>query len=765
MQTPYKTFTPRAARRGVWLRVIAATTAFAAVIPAAGHAKAASSTVKTSYIVTFKAGVQSSGEATKARGKGKKVKHVYSKALNGMAVELTAAEAAEMAKDQNVARISPDVEFHASIDQFSPPWGLDRIDQRTTAGSGTYSFPANGGSGVKVYVVDTGVRSTHAELSGRVAAGADFVGDNNGTNDCHGHGTHVAATVAGTTYGVAKYATIVPVRVLDCLGSGSSSGIIAGLDWIATNNGAGAAVVNMSLGGTVQPDLDAAVQRVIDAGIPVAIAAGNSNVDACATSPAHVTAAVTVAATDAADTRASWSNWGTCVDVFAPGVAITSAWYTSDVATSTISGTSMASPHVAGVLALMRQAAPALTPAQLASNLKSAATANIVTTPGVGTPNLLAYSAPPAQSTTAPLAVVSTTLAAAVAAAPYSTQVYATGGKAPYAFSVATGTLPAGLVLSTSTGVISGTPATAGTYPLTVKVADTAGSAVTATLTIVVQPAPTPLVFDVPTPPAATAGVTYSYTFPATGGTRPYRWFFVSGGVAPGLTLDPVAGTISGTPTASGTFGFNIEVVDANGQWVFQYSTLTVNPGAVPLSFTAAALPSGTVGTAYAYTPVATGGTAPYTWSFVGALPAGLTFSPLTGLTAGTPTTAGTSAFTLKVADAKGASVSQPVTLTVVAGVAKPGAFAKTTPANGSTGQSTAVTLSWAASTGATSYQVCVDTVNNNACDGAWTSTGATRTYKSALVAKTVYYWQVRAVNAGGTTDANTSVWWKLTTK
>ncbi|MGH3084736.1 MAG: S8 family serine peptidase, partial [Gaiellaceae bacterium] len=241
------------------------------------------------------------------------------------------------------------------------------------------------------YIIDTGVRGTHNEFTGRMGNGADFVGDGNGTNDCHGHGTHVAGTTGGTTYGVAKGFMIHPVRVLNCQGSGTTSGVIAGVDWV-TNNSPSPAVANMSLGGGVSTALDNAVSSSISSGVSYAIAAGNSNANACNFSPARVGTANTVGSTTSSDARSSFSNYGTCLDIFAPGSSITSAWNTSDTTTNTISGTSMATPHVAGAIALYLDANPGAPPATVTSALVSNATTGKVSNPGAGSPNRLLYS-------------------------------------------------------------------------------------------------------------------------------------------------------------------------------------------------------------------------------------------------------------------------------------------------------------------------------------------------------------------------------------
>jgi subtilisin family serine protease len=335
------------------------------------------------------------------------VGRTFSQALRGAVVTATPAQAAALSRSAHVASVELDAlvsisETSISGTQQPAPWGLDRVDQHSLPLSGSYTWAASG-AGVIAYVVDTGVLASHTEFSGRVKAGWTAVADGRGSGDCNGHGTHVAGTVAGTTYGVAKSAAIVPVRVLDCNGSGYNSDVVAGLDWIAANHAAGTpAVVNMSLGGAASSAVDSALQGVINDGVTAVVAAGNSAVDACGSSPARHPAAVTVAASDSADRQASFSNFGSCVDLYAPGVGITSAYYTSGTATASMSGTSMAAPHTAGVAAVLLSQNPALTPAQVAGTLASNATAGVITAARTGTPNRLLYSGAAAASTVAP---------------------------------------------------------------------------------------------------------------------------------------------------------------------------------------------------------------------------------------------------------------------------------------------------------------------------------------------------------------------------
>jgi subtilisin family serine protease len=347
------------------------------------------------YIVVLKDSVADVNAVVndQSRGSGARAKAVFRHALKGYAATLTDAQLAAVQADPRVAYVEPDLEMHAFTTQTGATWGLDRIDQRNRPLSGTFTY-TNTGAGVKAYVIDTGIRFSHSQFGGRAVSGYDAV-DGGSADDCHGHGTHVSGTIGGSTYGVAKGVELVGVRVLNCSGSGSTSGVIAGVDWVTGNHAAGQpAVANMSLGGSVSTALDSAVQRSINDGVSYAIAAGNGNIlgfaqNACNTSPARVGAAMTISATDSSDRKASWANYGSCVDWFAPGVSITSAWYTSDTATNTISGTSMASPHTAGVAALYLQSDPDASPATVRTALYNNTTKGIVTSSSTANNHLL----------------------------------------------------------------------------------------------------------------------------------------------------------------------------------------------------------------------------------------------------------------------------------------------------------------------------------------------------------------------------------------
>jgi subtilisin family serine protease len=333
------------------------------------------------YIVVLQPGIAHPGAvaAEHAAKLGVDVRFVYRNALAGYAAVVPAASLHDLRADRRVAYVERDQLVHADGTQTGATWGLDRIDQTALPLSGSFTYAATG-AGVKAYIVDTGIRKTHGEFGGRAVHGFDGVLLGLSSDDCNGHGTHVAGTVGGATYGVAKAVTLVAVRVLDCAGVGLNSTVIAGVDWVTGNHAAGQpAVANMSLGGGKSAALDTAVKNSIADGVAYGVAAGNESEDACTGSPSGVPEAMTVGATDRDDARASFSDFGSCVDWFAPGVGITSAWLLTDTATNTISGTSMATPHTVGAAALYLQQNPSATPAQVASGLASLATKGIVT--------------------------------------------------------------------------------------------------------------------------------------------------------------------------------------------------------------------------------------------------------------------------------------------------------------------------------------------------------------------------------------------------
>lgn len=349
--------------------------------------------VPGSYIVTLRAdsGVRADSEQGRhvVARHGGRIQQTWNGAVNGYEAALTAKQARRLAADPAVAAVEANQVFTVATTQVNPPsWGLDRIDQAALPLDSRYTYPDTAGAGVTAYVIDTGVRISHTDFGGRAANGYDFVDGDAVAQDGNGHGTHVAATIAGSAYGVAKGAKVVGVRVLDDNGSGTTAGVIAGVNWV-TQNAKKPAVANLSLGGSASTTLDNAVAGSIASGVTYAIAAGNYNAPAQNYSPARVATAITVGATTSTDARATYSNYGSRVDLFAPGTSITSAWGTSDTATNTISGTSMASPHVAGAAAVYLSYHPGAAPAGVAGALTSAATSGTLTSIGSGSPNLL----------------------------------------------------------------------------------------------------------------------------------------------------------------------------------------------------------------------------------------------------------------------------------------------------------------------------------------------------------------------------------------
>jgi subtilisin family serine protease len=435
--------------------------------------------IADSYIVVFKdAGMSGPGvealTADKAAKADATVEHSYTAALRGFAGTMSEGAAKGLAADPDVAYVEQNHTVSLAATQAPvPSWGLDRIDQRDLPLNNSYTYP-NTAANVTAYVIDTGIRITHQDFGGRAVWGTNTTGDGKNT-DCNGHGTHVAGTVGGTVHGVAKGVRLAAVKVLDCSGAGSSAGVTAGIDWVTGNHTSGPAVANVSLGlrGS-DTAIENAVRNSIADGVVYAIASGNSNANACDFSPARVAEAITVNASTITDVRASFSNFGTCTDIFAPGQDITSTWYTSDTATNTISGTSMATPHVAGDAALILGGSPSLTPAQVTSQMFAKSILNKITDSGSGSPNRLLL------VNTDPIVTDPGNQPSTVGQAT-NLQMQATGGSPPNTWS-ATG-LPSGLPIGTSTGLISGTPTTAGTYTVTVTANDTANRTGSTTFT------------------------------------------------------------------------------------------------------------------------------------------------------------------------------------------------------------------------------------------------------------------------------------------
>lgn len=509
--------------------------------------------VAGSYVVMLKdntavraAGVGATAAALAGRF-GASVGRTYSHALRGFEATMSEADAKRLAADPAVAYVQRNGIYTIADTQTNPPsWGLDRIDQRGLPLDSSYTYPTTAAT-VHAYIIDTGILFAHTTFGGRAGSGRDAVDSDNDATDCNGHGTHVAGTVGGSAYGVAKAVQLVGVRVLNCSGEGTTAQVAAGIDWV-TANAIKPAVANMSLGGGVDTTLDTAVANSIASGITYAVAAGNGNAlgvaqDACNSSPSRVPAAITVSATDSTDTKASWANYGTCVDIFAPGVNITSSWYSSTTATNTISGTSMATPHVVGAAALVLAANPTWTPQQVRDYLVSNATTGAVVSPGTGSPNRLLYvvngtptgndfaiSTAPTSATVSQGSAATTTVSTTVTAGSAQAVALSASGLpsgATASFNPASVTAGASSTLTISTA--ASTPA--GSYPIAI-VGNGTSATHTTTFSLNVTgtgggcPSPgqklgNPGFESGTTPWTATAGVVGAFTGqPAHGGTR-----------------------------------------------------------------------------------------------------------------------------------------------------------------------------------------------------------------------------------------------------
>ncbi len=373
-----------ASARGLVTASLATACALLALAGTATAAGKAGDAIPGRYIVVVKSG---SEPRAVAKSHGATPNRVYRQAIKGFAAKLSDAQVAKLRKSDKVAYVEQDRVYTASVTQSGATWGIDRIDQRNLPRSGTYTYTRNG-SGVTAYVIDTGIATAHPQFGGRASYAYDAFGGNG--QDCNGHGTHVAGTIGSTTYGVAKGVTLRAVRVLNCSGSGSTSGIIAALNWLAGHHAA-TSVANMSLGGGYSASLNSATTNLVNSGVFVAVAAGNESQNACNVSPASAPGTYTSAASSSTDTRASFSNYGGCVDGYAPGVSITSTWLNGG--TNTISGTSMASPHTAGVAALYKATYGNAAASTIVSWINTNATAGVIKSNVSGTPNRLLYKA------------------------------------------------------------------------------------------------------------------------------------------------------------------------------------------------------------------------------------------------------------------------------------------------------------------------------------------------------------------------------------
>lgn len=501
------------------------------------------------YIVRFRdetADVEAQAHAVAVAHAGK-VLHTYKSALKGMALTLPDAAVSALLADPRIASVEEDQVMSIGTTQTGATWGIDRVDQRSLPLNGTYVYNADG-TGVTVYIIDTGIDFTHVEYSGRAFTGVDEVTTGGNAADCNGHGSHVSGTVGGTTYGIAKNVKLVAVRVLNCQGSGTTSGVIAGIDWVTSQKNANPSVpsaANMSLGGGLSSTLNQAVANSVAAGVVYAVAAGNSTADACSSSPSSEPSAITVGATDNTDTFASFSNFGSCVDINAPGVNITSAWYTSNTATNTISGTSMATPHVTGAAALYLQANPSATPQQVRDALVTNGTAGAIKSIPAGTPNVLLYTGFISTAPQAPVARFTSSCSLLTCNFDASSSSAQPGATYSWNFGDAT----------TGSGVTtSHAYAAAGSYTVTLTVTDANGTSSTTSSVTVSNTPPAPVASFTKT----CSGLTCTFDASATTNATSYSWTFGDGSTGSGVTVSHTFGARSSytvTLTATGAGG------------------------------------------------------------------------------------------------------------------------------------------------------------------------------------------------------------------
>jgi subtilisin family serine protease len=558
--------------------------------------------VADSYIVVLNdlsvssAGVEASARSLAAQH-GADVARTYQHALRGFEAHMSEASARKLAADPSVRYVTQNHTVQISGTQApTPSWGLDRVDQRALPLNNSYTYPTTA-SNVRAYIIDTGINFSHSDFGGRAVSGRDTVDNDNDATDCQGHGSHVSGTVGGSSYGLAKSVTLVGVRVLNCSGSGTYAGVIAGIDWVTADHLAGQpAVANMSLGGPADASVNQAVTNSIADGVTYALAAGNdTGANACNVSPGGTPNAITVGATTSTDARASYSNIGTCLDIFAPGSSITSAWIGSTTATNTISGTSMATPHVAGAAALVLSQNPTFTPAQVAAKLVADSTPNVVTNPGSGSPNRLLYvdnggtpandfslSVSPAAGSTNPGGAVSATVSTATTSGSAQAVALSASGLP----SGATATFSPASVTSGGTSTLTITTAAstpAGTYTVTVT-GTGAGATHSATFSLTVNGAPgcsgtNPNDVNIPDNTTVTSTVTISGCGRNASATstaevhivHTYRGDLVISLVAPdGSSYTLLSRSGGSTDNVDQTFSVNLSGEAADGTWTLR---------------------------------------------------------------------------------------------------------------------------------------------------------------------------------------------------
>ncbi len=701
-------------------------------------------------------------------------------AIHGFSARLTATEASALAGTAGVTSIALDQVAHIEASQTpTPSWGLDRTDQTALPLDNSFSYPDTAGAGVRVYIVDTGVQGNNPDFAGRMATGIDEVTANgNPAVDCHGHGTHTAGTAAGSTYGIAKFATIVPVRVLDCTGSGSMTGIIAGLNWIAANNPVGTpAVVSMSLGGGVYAPLNAAIASLAASNIISVVAAGNSNADACTSSPSSEPTAITVGATDTNDARASFSNYGSCVDIFAPGVNIVSDLNSAAGGSQTMSGTSMATPHVSGAVAEYLSLNPTATTAQVTAALRGGAVAGVVTNSLTPNANYLlntkfindlatpATAAPDAPTGLATGAVANTTVALSWVAPANTNNNPATSYLVEYKPSSGS-SWNSVTVSGTSTTVTGLTGLTAYDFRVTARnsVGDSsATSTVSATTIGAVPSAPTGLTAN----PITSNSITLNWAVPANGGSpiTSYKVEYKRSNVTAYTSTTSVTNSavISGL-TASSAYNFRVSAINSVGtsavSTVLNASTVaapaipsaprtlataTVYGDALALKWSAPSTPGGTL-TGYTVQKSVAG-----TWTDVATVSGTTLTYVATGLTAST-----SYQFRVVATNAVGTSVASN-TLTVSTGTGIPAKVAGLRTANLT---ATGGTLSFTAAPAANystpnTYTLKVYLTNGGTVVQTFTGLTGVSQAVTGLTTRTSYQFDVTAVSGANTGAAS----------